>query len=110
MTFVWVLASVLVSATLSVAQDGSKYFITAPNIFRVGVEQTVSVTVFNADQVNVELYLQDYPDRKKTFSQTEGVFSNGKHIAFSYFIPQITVFCLLVQAVYEVCMRHHIAK
>lgn len=38
-----------------------KIFITAPNVFRVGVNETVTVSVFNTDQdqdVEVTIYLE----------------------------------------------------
>lgn len=50
----------------------------APNMFHIGVQEKVSVTVFDAPQpVTVKLYLQDYPHRQKTFSEVQGVVENG---------------------------------
>lgn len=50
----------------------------APNMFHIGVQEKVSVTVFDAPQpVTVKLYLQDYPHRQKTFSEVQGVVTNG---------------------------------
>lgn len=50
----------------------------APNMFHIGVQEKVSVTVFDAPQpVTVKLYLQDYPHRQKTFSEVQGVATNG---------------------------------
>ena len=50
----------------------------APNMFHIGVQEKVSVTVFDAPQpVTVKLYLQDYPHRQKTFSEVQGVVANG---------------------------------
>lgn len=54
----------------------------APNVFHIGVNEQVSIAVFDAgNPVNVKLYLQDYPHRKKTFSQVQGQVKPGK----SYF-------------------------
>lgn len=51
----------------------------APNVFHIGVKEKVSVAVFDAAQpVTVKLYLQDYPHRRKTFSQVQGVVKKGK--------------------------------
>ena len=51
----------------------------APNVLHVGVEETVSVTVFDAPKsVTVKLYLQDYPLRRKTFSQVQVVIPPEK--------------------------------
>ena len=51
----------------------------APNVFHIGVKERVSVTVFDARQpVTVKLYLQDYPHKRKTFSQVQGVVNKGK--------------------------------
>lgn len=50
-------------------------------MFHIGVEEKVSITVFDAGQaVTVKLYLQDYPQRQKTFSQVEGRVENGGNI------------------------------
>lgn len=47
-------------------------------MFHIGVQEKVSVTVFDAPQpVTVKLYLQDYPHRQKTFSEVQGVVTNG---------------------------------
>ena len=51
----------------------------APNVFHIGVKERVSVSVFDAGQpVTVKLYLQDYPHRRKTFSQVQGVVEKGE--------------------------------
>lgn len=51
----------------------------APNVFHIGVEEKVSISVFdNAQPVTVKLYLQDFPHRRKTFSQVQGVVNQGK--------------------------------
>ena len=51
----------------------------APNVLHIGVEETVSVTVFDAPQsVTVKLYLEDYPHRRNTFSQVEVVLPQEK--------------------------------
>lgn len=51
----------------------------APNVFHIGVNEQVSIAVFDAgNPVNVKLYLQDYPHRQKTFSQVHGQVKPGK--------------------------------
>ncbi|XP_027048067.1 ophiophagus venom factor-like [Pocillopora damicornis] len=58
-----------------------RFSIMAPNMFHIGVQEKVSVTVFDAPQpVTVKLYLQDYPHRQKTFSEVQGVVENDKSI------------------------------
>ncbi|CAH1241049.1 C3 [Branchiostoma lanceolatum] len=53
-------------------QQGPAYFISVPNLLKVGTEETVSVNIFNVpNPVRVKVYLQDYPDRKTTFSEAE---------------------------------------
>ena len=65
----------------------------APNMFHIGVEEKVSMTVFDAGQaVTVKLYLQDYPQRQKTFSQVEGRVENGNPV----FSPPSTCFMFSV--------------
>ena len=57
----------------------------APNVLHIGVTEQVSIAVFDAgNPVNVKLYLQDYPHRRKTFSQVQGRVDQGDAI-FSYF-------------------------
>ena len=60
----------------------AKYFIAAPNLLRVGVEETVSISVFDVDgDVDIELSLHvEYPKRRTTFSQVSGKF--GKRMRF----------------------------
>ncbi|XP_077987221.1 A.superbus venom factor 1-like [Glandiceps talaboti] len=71
------LAMLMVVSTY--AQNRPTYFITSPNAFRIGVEETVSITVFSVNApVTVELSIQDYPDRQKTFSQVQGVFNRDE--------------------------------
>ena len=51
----------------------------APNVFHIGVEEKVSISLFdNAQPVTVKLYLQDFPHRRKTFSQVQGVVNQGE--------------------------------
>ena len=58
--------------------DG-RFSIMAPNVFNIGVTEEVSVSVFDAaSPVTVKLYLQDYPHRRKTFSQVEGRVAQGE--------------------------------
>ena len=55
-----------------------RYAIMAPNVFHIGVTEQVSIAVFDAgNPVNVKLYLQDYPHRRKTFSQVQGRVDQG---------------------------------
>ncbi|XP_028394711.1 complement C3-like [Dendronephthya gigantea] len=57
------------------AQVSPKYFIAAPNLLRVGIEETVSVSVFDVNgDVDIQLSLQDFPNRRKTFSRVSGRF------------------------------------
>ena len=70
----------------------------APNMFHVGVQENVSIAVFDAGlPVTVKLYLQDYPHRRKTFSQVQGQVDQGKFklffekcITYSYYILSLT--------------------
>ena len=64
----------------------------APNVFHIGVTEHVSIAVFDAgNPVNVKLYLQDYPRRRKTFSQVQGRVDQGDAI-FSNF-SLFRIFC-----------------
>ena len=57
----------------------------APNVLHIGVTEQVSIAIFDAgNPVNVKLYLQDFPHRRKTFSQVQGRVDQGDAI-FSYF-------------------------
>ena len=69
--------------------DRPGYFITAPNVFHIGVEETVSVSVYNVSQrLKIKLYLQDYPNRQKILFSAESTFANGK----------VTINCRLLKA------------
>lgn len=51
----------------------------APNVFHIAVDEKVSISLFdNAQPVTVKLYLQDFPHRRKTFSQVQGVVDKGE--------------------------------
>ena len=76
---------------------GSRYLISAPNTFRYGIEETVSVSVFNvASPVRVVLYLQSYPDGTKMSSIIIRDVSAGKFMlivsaSFKWITANITV-------------------
>ena len=49
----------------------------APNMFHIGVEEKVSLILYQAGQdVNVKMYLQD-SFKRNIFSQVEGIFKPG---------------------------------
>lgn len=53
----------------------------APNVLHIGVTEQVSIAIFDAgNPVNVKLYLQDFPHRRKTFSQVQGRVDQGSNI------------------------------
>ncbi|PFX30398.1 Complement C3 [Stylophora pistillata] len=55
----------------------AQLFITAPNIFHLGVEETVSVIIYSSDRpVNVTVIVQDFPDKKIKLAAASGVFTN----------------------------------
>ena len=44
-------------------------------MLRIGVEETVSISVFDVNgDVDIDLEVQDFPNRKKTFSLVSGKF------------------------------------
>jgi len=58
--------------------SNAQLFITAPNIFHVGVEETVSVIAFNSHRpVHVTIIAQDYPDKNRNLTVASGVFTSG---------------------------------
>ena len=64
------------------------YFISAPNVIRVGVNETILINIFgsgvNAGGVSVTVRLQDYPARSITFaSQTVNVMRSKNYITFN---------------------------
>ncbi|CAH3019175.1 unnamed protein product [Porites evermanni] len=61
--------------------SAKRFSIMAPNVFHVGVKEQVSITLFDSgNPVNVQLYLQDYPHRRKTFSRIQGRVDQGGNI------------------------------
>lgn len=70
----------------------AQIFITAPNIFHLGVEETISVILYNTDKpVNVTVIAQDFPDKKRNLSAANGVFARGKRL----FIARFTLFLFI---------------
>ena len=70
----------------------AQIFITAPNIFHLGVEETISVILYNTDKpVNVTVVAQDFPDKKRNLSAVNGVFARGKRL----FIAKFTFFLFI---------------
>ncbi|PVD21661.1 hypothetical protein C0Q70_17460 [Pomacea canaliculata] len=46
------------------------FFITTPGVIRLETEETVTITTFGAKDVSIfRVYLEDYPDRKRRFSE-----------------------------------------
>lgn len=67
---------IFLAAGIAAVQSSPGYFVLSPNVFHVGVEEQVSITVHGVNQpVTVQLYLQDFPHRRKTFSNVQGVFN-----------------------------------
>ena len=70
-------------------------FITAPNIFHVGVEETISVIVYNSDKpVTVTVIAQDFPDKNRNLTAASGVFTSGnnlQHEVFRKIIPRVVM-------------------
>ena len=70
----------------------AQIFITAPNIFHLGVEETISVILYNTDKpVKVTVIAQDFPDKKRNLSAANGVFARGKRL----FIAKFTLFLFI---------------
>lgn len=68
----------------SACASAKRFSIMAPNVFHLGVDVQVSVSVFDANQpVTVKIYLQDYPQRQKTFSQVQGLVEQGRNTFLS---------------------------
>ncbi|XP_033763816.1 LOW QUALITY PROTEIN: complement C3-like [Pecten maximus] len=53
------------------------YFITSPSVLRFNSIETVAVNVFGISDVTVQIYLHDYPNRTRIFSQTSVIASQG---------------------------------
>ncbi|XP_078346612.1 venom factor-like [Oculina patagonica] len=61
------------------ANRNAQLFITAPNIFHLGIEETISVIVYNSDKpVKVTVIAQDFPDKNRNLTATSGVFTSEK--------------------------------
>ena len=76
--FVYLLIYLFMSSLKSFSASNAQLFITAPNIFHVGVDETVSVIVYNSHRpVNVTVIAQDYPHKTRNLTATSGVFTSG---------------------------------
>ena len=62
--------------------SNAKIFITAPNVFHIGVEETISVILYNTNKpVNVTVIAQDFPDKQRNLSAASGIFTRGKELS-----------------------------
>nr|BAH22724.1 complement component C3 precursor [Nematostella vectensis] len=53
-----------------------RYMVISPDVFHVGEPERVSIAVYDVPSpVTVKVYLQDYPNRRKTFSQAQAAFA-----------------------------------
>ena len=56
----------------------AQIFVTAPNIFHLGVEETVSVILYNIDSpVNVTIIAQEFPGKQRNLATASGIFTGG---------------------------------
>lgn len=70
-----ILSVIFFGGTVALANSNARLFITAPNIFHLGVEETVSVIIYGSDRpVSVTMIAQDFPDKKRNLAVASGVF------------------------------------
>ncbi|XP_068695726.1 LOW QUALITY PROTEIN: venom factor-like [Montipora foliosa] len=66
--------SVSVAAVVS-TESAAQIFITAPNVFHLGVEETISVILHNVkNPVNVTIAALEYPGKQRNLATTNGIF------------------------------------
>ncbi|XP_072051761.1 complement C3-like [Amphiura filiformis] len=77
-TRLWFWTVAIFSPVLTAALSSKYYFISAPNVIRVGVNETIVINTLNANiPVTCTVELQDYPAKLKTYaSQTVNVNQN----------------------------------
>ncbi|RMX57629.1 hypothetical protein pdam_00015728 [Pocillopora damicornis] len=62
---------------MQIGSSNARLFITAPNIFHLGVEETVSVIIYGSDRpVSVTVIAQDFLDKKRNLAVASGVFTS----------------------------------
>ncbi|KAJ7360397.1 hypothetical protein OS493_017030 [Desmophyllum pertusum] len=72
-----ILLVILSGITVVSTNSNADLFITAPNIFHLGVEETISVIIYNSDRpVNVTVIAQDFPDKNTNLASASGVFKS----------------------------------
>ena len=58
------------STLIKCSCSSSVFFITAPDVFHYGREESVLVNVLDSSApITVDVYLEDYPNRGRTFSR-----------------------------------------
>lgn len=82
----------------------------APNVFHVGIEEKVSVTVTGVRHpVKVLLFVHDYPGRKTNFSHTEGLFKPGmchNNNSIAIFLDVMTLCLHSLYILYELILQN----
>lgn len=59
--------------------SAARIFITAPNVFHLGVEETISVITYNVNNpVNVTIVALEYPGKFRNLGEANGIFTSGQ--------------------------------
>ena len=68
-----------------------------PNVLRLETEETVTVTTYGAKGLaRFTLYLQDYPERKRKFSERSLVVEKGRFVGYQFWM---SVLCFVLVSV-----------
>ena len=58
--------------------SSAQIFITVPNVFHLGVEETISVILHNVkNPVNVTIAALEYPGKQRNLATANGIFMSG---------------------------------
>ncbi|OWF37722.1 Complement C3 [Mizuhopecten yessoensis] len=68
----------LVLTLFGIGTAGPVYFVSTPSVLRFNSIETVAINIFGISDVTVQIYLHDYPNRTRTFSQTSVVTTQGQ--------------------------------
>ncbi|XP_074624283.1 complement C3-like isoform X1 [Acropora palmata] len=72
-----ILITLFTAVSVASTESAARIFITAPNIFHLGVEETISVITYNVNNpVNVTIVALEYPGKFRNLGKANGIFTS----------------------------------
>ncbi|XP_015756257.1 PREDICTED: complement C3-like [Acropora digitifera] len=72
-----ILITLFAAVSVASTESAARIFITAPNVFHLGVEETISVITYNVNNpVNVTIVALEYPGKFRNLGEANGIFTS----------------------------------